>query len=55
MKKRILAFILFLTILLCLCSCSKENKDSTFSIRFIDVGQGDSALMECDGHYMHAD
>lgn len=55
MKKRILAFILFLTTLLCLCSCSKENKDSTFSIRFIDVGQGDSALVECDGHYMLID
>lgn len=55
MKKKILAFILLLTTLLCLCSCSKTNDDSTFSIQFIDVGQGDSALVECDGHYMLID
>lgn len=29
--------------------------DSSFSIRFIDVGQADSALVECDGHYMLID
>lgn len=29
--------------------------DSTFSVRFIDVGQADSALVECDGHYMLID
>ena len=28
---------------------------STFSIRFIDVGQADAALIECDGHYMLID
>lgn len=55
MRKRFLAFILLLATLLCLCSCSKENRDSTFSIQFIDVGQGDSALVECDGHYMLID
>ena len=55
MRQRFLAFILLLTTLLCLCSCSGENKDSTFSIQFIDVGQGDSALVECDGHYMLID
>lgn len=56
MRKRILAFIVLVATLLCLCSCSaKENKNSTFSIQFIDVGQGDSALVECDGHYMLID
>ena len=55
MRQRFLAFILLLATLLCLCSCSKENEDSTFSIQFIDVGQGDSALVECDGHYMLID
>ena len=55
MRKRIIAFILLLAMGFCLCSCSKENKDSTFSIRFLDVGQGDSALVECDGHYMLID
>lgn len=29
--------------------------NSTFSIRFIDVGQADAALVECDGHYMLID
>lgn len=30
-------------------------EDSTFSIHYIDVGQGDSSLVECDGHYMLID
>lgn len=55
MKRRILAFILLAATLLCLCSCSKTDSNSTFSIRFLDVGQGDSALVECDGHYMLID
>ena len=55
MRQRFLALILLLATLLCLCSCSGENKNSTFSIQFIDVGQGDSALVECDGHYMLVD
>lgn len=29
--------------------------DSSFSIRFIDVGQADSALVSCDGHYILID
>ena len=29
--------------------------DSTFRIHFIDVGQADAALVECDGHYMLID
>ena len=28
---------------------------SSFSVRFIDVGQADAALVECDGHYMLID
>lgn len=55
MRKRIAATIVFLVILLCFCSCSKIGKNSSFSIRFIDVGQGDAALVECDGHYMLID
>ncbi len=30
-------------------------QDSTFNIHFIDVGQADAALVECDGHYMLID
>lgn len=29
--------------------------DSTFEIHYIDVGQADAALVECDGHYMLID
>jgi len=29
--------------------------NSTFSIHFMDVGQADAALVECDGHYMLID
>ncbi len=49
---------LFLSIVLIFTSCIPiEGKtiESTFSIQFIDVGQGDSALVECDGHYMLID
>ncbi len=54
MTKRISSLLVLLLTLLCLCSCSTGN-GSTFSIQFIDVGQGDSALVECDGHYMLID
>lgn len=31
------------------------SENSTFRIHFIDVGQADAALVECDGHYMLID
>lgn len=34
---------------------SNSGPDSTFSIHFIDVGQADAALVQCDGHYMLID
>lgn len=38
---------------------NKENEpipaDSTFEIHFFDVGEADSALVACDGHYMLID
>lgn len=55
MRKKILSLILLFCILLSSSGCSDEKADSTFSIQFIDVGQGDSALVECDGHYMLID
>lgn len=33
----------------------EQPAESTFSIHFIDVGQADAALVECDGHYMLID
>jgi len=54
MKRRSLLFVI-LVFLLCLCSCSGKGASSKFEIQFIDVGQGDSALVECDGHYMLID
>ena len=55
MKKRLLSILLVAAIALCLSACTKTSRDSSFSIQFIDVGQGDSALVECDGHYMLID
>ena len=55
MKKRLIALLLLLTISLSISSCSNTPKESYFRITFIDVGQGDSALVECDGHFMLID
>ena len=55
MKKRVSLTLILILSAIILCSCGGPSKNSTFSIRFIDVGQGDSALVECDGHYMLID
>lgn len=55
MKKRIIPILLGILLILSFTSCSKTDKSSTFCIQFIDVGQGDSALVECDGRYMLID
>lgn len=55
MKRRIIAVVLILCLVWSLCSCSESRAASGFSITFIDVGQGDSALVVCDGHYMLID
>ena len=54
MKNRFLVPICGFLIVIFLCAFFKP-RNSTFSIQFIDVGQGDSALVECDGHYMLID
>ena len=33
----------------------QPSENTTFSITHLDVGQGDAALIECDGHYMLID
>ena len=55
MRKPISSVLIIILTVFFLCSCRGLSKNSTFSIRFIDVGQGDSALVECDGHYMLID
>ena len=55
MRKKCTAVIILISIILCLCSCSGSKSTSYFSIQFVDVGQGDSALVECDGHRMLID
>lgn len=57
MKKElsILLVVVFVFCLLLLSSCSGTSYHSTFTIDFIDVGEGDAALVACDGHYMLID
>ena len=71
MKKRLISLMLIICCLFVLVGCGGEanvptasdvgstietsTEDSTFSIHFIDVGQADAALVECDGHYMLID
>lgn len=55
MKRRIIALGLILCLALSICACSKTGGKTGFSITFIDIGQGDSALVACDGHYMLID
>ncbi len=51
-RRAIQILFILLFILIPLTSCTKG---SYFTIHFIDVGQGDSALIECDGHCMLID
>ncbi|MBO4991330.1 MAG: MBL fold metallo-hydrolase [Firmicutes bacterium] len=65
----LLALLLIACMVLMACSPAQESvpseeertlptlpaDDSTFSVRYIDVGQADAALVECDGRYMLID
>ena len=53
MRKHIFVFLLLIISNLFIVACS--SSESSFNIQFIDVGQGDAALIECDGHYMLID
>ena len=52
--KSLIAISWIILILLFSVSCG-NNSNSDFSITFIDVGQGDAALVSCDGHHMLID
>lgn len=61
MKKRIISFFICVLFILNIISgqiyvsaATLENK-SYFEIDFLDVGQGDAALVNCDGKYMLVD
>ena len=68
--KRLFSFILCLALLVTFVACGQSPQPQpsaspevtpataetpAFSIKFLDVGQGDAALVECDGHYMLVD
>ena len=36
-------------------SCAANTSKTSFQIDFLDVGQGDASLVQCDGHYMLID
>lgn len=56
MKRKAITMLLFCFSIVCLCACSQwGSPTSSFSILFMDVGQGDAALVECDGRYMLID
>lgn len=55
MKDRVVSILLVIVLVFSLCSCGSTGPNSSFSIKFIDVGQGDAALIECDGHHMLID
>lgn len=49
------AVALFLAVGLFSIDINAADKNGSFWIEFIDVGQGDSALIQCDGHYLMID
>lgn len=59
MKKRITKFVIsiftFCVAVLAAVCIDVKAEESSFWIEFIDVGQGDAALVQCDGHYMLID
>ena len=68
MTKRLINILIVACLIAILTACSGNTSsselpvslpfakdDSSFSIQFIDVGQGDSALVCCDGYYMLVD
>ncbi|MGM9550542.1 MAG: ComEC/Rec2 family competence protein [Faecousia sp.] len=58
MKRKLLALLLILPLLLCGCQISFEPavvSGDGLTVYFIDVGQADCALLECGGEYMLID
>ena len=53
--KRVFCVLMAVVLALAVGCTYAPDSDSTFSIHFIDVGQADAALVECDGEYMLID
>ena len=54
--RKLTAIVLLLCILLCSCGFQSEftptpSQEEQLWVHFIDVGQADSILLQCDGHY----
>lgn len=60
-RKKIVTLIAYCAFLSCiLLGCTNQvnaagKAPSSFWVEYIDVGQGDSALVQCDGHYLLID
>ena len=59
MKKKLLTLLLALSLLLCGCAetlpAGSTVSDGGLTVQFIDVGQADCALLECDGQFLLID
>ena len=53
--KRLICFLLSITCLFGLGFCRSEEHESGLTIYFLDVGQGDAILVQCDGMNMMID
>lgn len=54
-KRFLKLFLLILGLSAAFSFSSLAKEESSFWVEFIDVGQGDCALVQCDGHYMLID
>jgi competence protein ComEC len=55
MRNRLTILLLTIAFVLSLSACTTNQAEPPFEVTFIDVGQGDAALVECDGEYMLID
>ena len=53
--RRLITVLVLFVVGSCATVSETEPQTSAFSIRFLDVGQADAALVACDGHYMLID
>ena len=54
-KLVLMALCLTLTVISVPCPAQAADSDSKLEVTFLDVGQADAALIQCDGHSMLID